>query len=139
MAAGSLPKVSTETPAPATPEASTPFASTPSGLEQGIVGLWHRDRISDAADMYLRINPDRTACKWEEAHGSDVRKRAFDYVNWNLDLANSVGQNKFRLILIHSTIGESPWIFNASTRQIGPEGFDTLNYSPSSENKICDH
>lgn len=132
----SLPVISTVISVPTT-FAHIPSTSTLSGLEKGIIGLWYRTRSSDGTDMYLRINPDRTACKWEEAHGSDERKKVLYFENWELDQANPVDQNKYRVTMIYSTGDESPWIYNTSTKQINPEEFKTINYSPSLEEKSC--
>lgn len=104
--------------------------------EEQLVGLWSRYHSYDGSSMYLYFDGDRTACKWEEASGSNYRRSSSSYSNWYVDEANPVGEYRFRVIVEGAGI---TYVFDYLNDQIWPSSYSNLAYHSSSEGKTCEY
>lgn len=104
--------------------------------EEQLVGLWSRYHSYDGSSMYLYFDGDRTACKWEEASGSDYRRSSSSYSNWYVDEANPIGEYKFRVVVEGAGIS---YTFDYLNDRIWPSSYSNLSYHSSSEGKSCDY
>ena len=111
--------------------------NNPPGLsfyEEQLVGLWSRYHGYDGSTMYIYFDGDRTACKWEEANGSNYRSSSSSYSNWHVDEDNPVGEYKFRVIIDGAGI---TYTFDYLNDRIWPSSYSNLSYHSSTESKNC--
>ncbi|GMV42448.1 MAG: hypothetical protein AMXMBFR64_41640 [Myxococcales bacterium] len=107
--------------------------------EEELVGLWYRYHAYDGSSNYYRFNDDRTACKWEEAEGSNKRKKVGRYVSWRLDEANPVGQARYTVIVTYeSGTSADIGIYDYAKDTFLQGGYANLSFSKSSDAKICE-
>ena len=65
-------------------------------FETELVGLWSRFHSYDGSTEYIRFNANRTACKWEEANGSNSRLKRSSYDDWRID-ENDASDDDWRI------------------------------------------
>jgi|GEM_PF-3487227 len=102
--------------------------------EEQILGLWARYHAYDGSMMYVYFNADRTACKWEEADGSNYRSSKSSYSNWSIDENNPVAEGRFKIVM---NDGSFSYTFDYLADQIWPQSYSNLAYYPSS-GKTCE-
>jgi len=104
-------------------------------FEEQLIGLWSRYHAYDGSSMYIYFEGDRTACKWEEASGSNTRRSKSSYSNWYIDEDNPVGESKFRVIVEGAGI---TYVYDFAADKIWPSSYTNLSYYPSVEGKVCE-
>ena len=105
-------------------------------FEEQLVGLWSRYHSYDGSTMYVYFDGDRTACKWEEANGSEHRTNSSSYSNWYIDESNPIGENRFRVIVEGAGI---TYTYDYPSDNLWPSSYSNLSYHPSSESKSCQY
>ncbi|MFH1288325.1 MAG: hypothetical protein ABII25_06480 [bacterium] len=105
-------------------------------FEEALVGLWARYHSYDGSTKYIRLNADRTGCKWEEASGSNYRKNKSSYPYWEITEETSTA-NLFKVTIQGSGI-TGGYRFDYPTNALYPSGYSSLKYYPSSSGKVCE-
>lgn len=105
-------------------------------FEEELVGTWYRYHSFDDSDHYYRFNADRTACKWEEASGSNARIKGSSYGNWSVD-ETPTGTAKYRVNISGSGLSNG-LTFDFAGNELYPTDFTNLKYSPSTSGKTCE-
>ncbi|MCH8063395.1 MAG: nuclear transport factor 2 family protein [Chloroflexi bacterium] len=104
-------------------------------FEEELVGLWSRYHSYDGSTRYIRFNEDRTACKWEEAGGSNKRKKVGSYPHWEVNEDNPIRENRFNVIIEKAGIIYS---FDYPSDQLWPGSYTNLKHGKSSSGKTCE-
>lgn len=105
-------------------------------FEEELLGTWHRYHSFDDSDHYYRFNGDRSACKWEEASGSNTRIKKSSYSNWSVD-ETPTGTAKYRVTISGSGLSNG-LTFDYADNELYPTDFTNLKYTPSSSGKTCE-
>jgi hypothetical protein len=103
--------------------------------EEELVGLWRRYHSYDGSLRYIRINADRTACKWEEASGSDTRENKASYSYW--EITEELSNSKFR-VNIQGSGFTGGYIFDYPNNCLYASGYSNLKHYPSLDGKSCE-
>ena len=104
-------------------------------FEEELVGLWSRYHSYDGSTKYIRFNEDRTACKWEEASGSNRRKKVGSYPHWEVNEDNPIKESRFNVIIERAGITYS---FDYPSDQLWPGSYTNLKHSKSTSGKTCE-
>lgn len=104
-------------------------------FEEELVGLWSRYHRYDGSTQYIRFNDDRTACKWEEASGSDRRKKVGSYPYWAVNENNPVGEGRFEVAIEKAGVTYS---FDYPSDQLWPGSYSNLKHNRSTIGKVCE-
>ena len=104
-------------------------------FEEELVGLRSRYHAYDGSTQYIRFNADRTACKWEEASGSNRRVKASNYTSWEIDTKQSSGNERYAVKVKGAGLS---WTFDYPRDYVWPNSYTNLKYRPSSEGKACE-
>ncbi len=103
-------------------------------FETELVGLWSRFHSYDGSTEYIRFNANRTACKWEEANGSNSRLKRSSYDDWRIDLNDA--SDYLEIVVQGAGIR---WFYDYPDDVIWPSGYrSNLARYRSSSGKTCE-
>ena len=105
--------------------------------EEELVGLWSRFHRYDGSTQYIRFDPDRIACKWEEPGGSNKRLKQSFYPQWDVDEAKPVPNktNRFQVDVEKAGI---VYTYDYPTNTLWPQDFTNLKFGRSTSSKVCE-
>lgn len=103
--------------------------------EEQLVGTWYRYHSYDGSSRYVVFRADRTACKWEEANGSNLRTDVRSYSDWHI-AENTISSTK-RMTVIVSGAGLD-YEFDYLNDYMYPKGYrSNLKHFPNTDGKSC--